>query len=378
MSRKRKLLLAAATALLISVGVVSAVSAFTPKPIATVAPSSDSFGEYRATIEAMKPPKRQRPVVAVLGDNRGTETIDFLVPYGVLREADVAEVYAVSMTPGLLQLRPALAIEAHLTAAELDARFPDGVDYLIVPAMFDHDTPEVLDWVKKQAERGTTIVAICSGAEILAKAGVLHGRRATTHWASVATMLDADPTIRWEPHRRYVADHGVVTTTGVSAAMPVALALVEAIAGEERAGEVAARLDVEDWGRAHDSGAYELGGGFWTGLGNMIAAPGKERLGIAVADGIDEIALALTADAWSRTYRSSVVTVGPSRIVTTDNGLKLVVDQKGRIDLDHMLPRVTSANRSRILDQVLADMADRYGRRTARLVAVQLEYDGRF
>src|SRR5688572_17215850 len=55
-----------------------------------------SPAEHARTIESMRPPKRARPVIAILGHNAGTETTDYLVPYGVLVEADVADVVAVA------------------------------------------------------------------------------------------------------------------------------------------------------------------------------------------------------------------------------------------------------------------------------------------
>ena len=373
---KGKLLVGFAVLLLAMLGVVWGVSAMVPDrveaPPAAGAPSAEA---YRRTIAAMRPPKRARPVVAVLGDNRGTEAIDFLVPYGVLRASGLAEVHAVGLRPGALRLRPALTIRAQLTTAELDALYPGGVDYLIVPAMFDHETPEVIAWVRSQAARGATIVAICSGAEILSHAGLLSGREATSHWASIAMMQEADPTMRWVPHRRFVADRGIVTTTGVSAAIPASLALVEAIGGREQARRLAAELGVADWGLAHDSNASRLGSGFWTGIANRAAFWNRETLGVPVSDGVDDIALALTADTWARTYRSDALTVAPSPVVRTRYGLELVVDRpNGEPAVDRLLAPVSPVRPAEALDRTIRQIRADYGAETARLAGVQLEY----
>ena len=374
MCRKGKILLASAAMLMATAG-VSGVLAVVPDPVEAAAWQAESDAEYQQTIQAMKPPKRARPVVAVLGDNRGTEAIDFLIPYGVFKQSGVADVYAVAIRPGPLKLRPALTIKSHLTADELDAKFPDGADYVVVPAMFDHETPEVIKWITSQAAKGATIVAVCSGAEILANAGLLKDRAATTHWASVGIILKTDPTIRWQPHRRYVADRGVVTTTGVTAAMPVSIALVEAIAGRKRAKEVAAHLGVSDWSRRHDSNRFALGKGLITGLRNKAAEWGKQEIGIPVASGVDDIALGLSADAWSRTYRSQALTVAQARTVRTLYGLELVVDRHGRQGIDRMIEPVDGIKPAQMLDRTLGRMSEMYGEETAKLVAVQLEYD---
>src|SRR3981189_290597 len=71
-------------------------------------PPAPSFGaappiakeEADATIAALKPPKRRRPLIAIVGVNESSETTDYLMPYGILRRADVADVVALGMKPG--------------------------------------------------------------------------------------------------------------------------------------------------------------------------------------------------------------------------------------------------------------------------------------
>lgn len=378
MPRKNKTLLAATAAFLMLAGGATAVSAILPHPLeANVPPTPATSEEYRRTITAMKPPKRVRPIVAVLGDNRGTEAIDFLVPYGVLKRSGVAEVVAVGMQGGLLKLRPALTIDAQTTTAQFDRRFPVSADYVVVPAMTDHWDPQVIAWIRSQAASGATIVAICSGAEILANGGLLRDRAATTHWTSVRKILDAEPTMRWTPHRRDVADRGIVTTTGVSAAIPVSIALVEAIAGPERARKLASELGSAEWGRSHDSGAYRIGDKASTLLANSAAKWKHEEVALPVKDGVDEIALALTADSWSRTFRSQAVTLASAAKVRTRSGLTLIVDRNGIAGIERVLAPVESTLPAGALDRTLAQISTTYGKSTARLVSVQLEYDGR-
>ena len=378
MSRSKKFLFAAAALASLSVGAgAAAVSAIVPGPVqAASAASPATHEEYKSTIEAMKPPKRSRPLIAVLGDNRGTEAIDLLVPYGVLKRSGAAEVHVVGMTDAPLKLRPALTIDPHLTAKAFDRRFPDGADYVVVPAMFDHRAPEVIAWIKSQAARGATIVAICAGAEILAHAGLLQDRSVTTHWASVRNIMDAERDMRWVPHRRYVADRGIVSTTGVSAAVPVSIALVEAIAGPGKARTLAAELGVEDWGRSHNSNAWRLGGGLWTLAANSAARWKHEDVGVPVSNGVDDIALALTADSWSRTHRSKAITLASSAVVRTRYGLHLHADRNSRTGIERMLNAVDGERPAKALERSLAGISAAYGNKTARLVAVQLEHDG--
>ena len=96
--------------------------------------------ETEATLAALKP-KRARPLIAVIGINDATETTDYLMTYGVLKRADVAEVVALATEPGPVRLYPALRVEPDETVAAFDARHPEGADYVIVPAMSPHDDP---------------------------------------------------------------------------------------------------------------------------------------------------------------------------------------------------------------------------------------------
>src|SRR5690606_6062475 len=93
------------------------------------------------------------------------------------------------------------------------------------------DDPLVLDWLRTQAAKGARIIGVCAGAKVVAAAGLLDGRRATTHWYYLREMLERSPAIRYVPDRRMVTDEAVTTTTGITASMPMMLTLIEAIAG---------------------------------------------------------------------------------------------------------------------------------------------------
>ncbi len=231
-------------AVLVSFAAALACAAGAPD---AVDPTAITAEEETATVVALKPPKRARPVVAVLGLNEGSETTDYLVPFGVIKRSGVADVFALGIRPGPVTLHPTLTILPDATAAEFDQRFPEGADYVIVPAMHMTNDAAVLAWINTQAAGGATIVGVCAGALVLANAGLLHDKRATTFWFVVGDMLDADPTIHYTANRRYVADRGVVTTTGVTASLPVALAIVAAIGGRATADALATDIGAGSW-----------------------------------------------------------------------------------------------------------------------------------
>src|SRR5690606_727210 len=155
----------------------------------------------------------------------------YLMPYGILRRADVADVVAAATSSGPVTLYPALKVEPQATVAAFDAHYPEGADYVIVPAMHRDDDPAALQWIRSQADKGATIVAVCAGAKVVAEAGLLDGRRATTHWYYLDELRTEHPAMRYAANRRIVVDDGVATTTGITASLPMMLTLIEAIAG---------------------------------------------------------------------------------------------------------------------------------------------------
>ncbi|HEV2760240.1 MAG TPA: DJ-1/PfpI family protein [Acidimicrobiales bacterium] len=98
--------------------------------------------------------------------------------------------------------------------------------------------PGHLEWLRGQAAADLLTTSVCTGSLVLASAGLLRDRPATTHLASLETLASIDPTIEVRPDERYVDDGDIVTSSGVSAGIDMALHLVARLAGEERAREV--------------------------------------------------------------------------------------------------------------------------------------------
>lgn len=116
------------------------------------------------------------------------------------------------------------------------------IDLLVVPGGFGtrallHE-PGVLDWIRRTAASASRVTAVCTGALLLAQAGLLAGRRATTHWGALDLLARLDSTIQVERALR-VVDDGIVTSAGVSAGIDMALSIVEGMCGRDVADETA-------------------------------------------------------------------------------------------------------------------------------------------
>ncbi len=172
------------------------------------------------------------------------QTLDVLGPAEVFATATLLatkggyEVEVVAPEPGPLATS-SVALHPDRTLAECSGR----IDTLLVAggrgvqqAARDE---RVVDWLTAAAKRSRRVASVCTGAFLLAQAGLLDGRRATTHWASCGELARRHPGVTVEDDPIFVRDGGVYTSAGVTAGMDLALALVEEDLGREVALETA-------------------------------------------------------------------------------------------------------------------------------------------
>lgn len=323
----------------------------------------------------------RRPLVAIVADAAGTELSDFMIPHAVLTESGVARVVTVVREPGRVRLWPGntVAIDAELTMKAFDAANPQGADYVIVPALVDHSNTAVTGWLRAQAARGATIVSICEGARTLASAGLLDGRRATTHWSAIRELSARYPATKWVRDRRYVADDHLITTSGVSASLPASIYLVERIAGRVVADSIARTIGLRSWEPAHDSDAFRVTRWMYLkAMWNAVLPWRHEPVGVAVTDGVDEVALAFTVDAISRSIRGRAFTWSAGGgSVTSRQGLRITVERAGGFvtaDTRQIQLTASPAHWATTLDSVIARLTSWYGSDTADLIAMGMEY----
>ncbi|HUD69556.1 MAG TPA: DJ-1/PfpI family protein [Acidimicrobiales bacterium] len=137
-----------------------------------------------------------------------------------------------------LVIRPHVAIE---DAPDLDVLvYPGGQGTRSQLADEAH-----LEWVRSMRTRVPLLASVCTGSLVLAAAGLLAGRPATTHWASLDYLASLDPSIEVRRDARFVDDGDTVTSAGVAAGIDMALHLVARLASPERAREVRHMIQYE-------------------------------------------------------------------------------------------------------------------------------------
>ena len=342
-------------------------------PIASPAYAAEVVNDH-FTLPAPKA-GRSRPLVVVVAETAGAETTDFVVPYGVLKDSGVADVRSISTGTGPIKLTRGLSILADETMAQFDAREASGADIVIVPAQAAPKDATLANWLRAQAAKGATIVSVCEGARVLAHAGLLEGKRAVTHFSAIEGLTKAYPTTTWVRDRRYLQDGAIISTTGVTASIPMSLALVEAIGGHTVAKVTAQHFGIEVWNSAHVTANFVLGKADYTAaVLAMSEVWTHETIEAPIDNGIDEVSLALQTDAWGRTYRTKVITTHPgSAAIRSLRGLVIMPDTKavpGRYVIQSgAKPAVAKLN------EAFAAIGRRYGPGATRLATLGMEYD---
>jgi len=172
----------------------------------------------------------------------GVQALDVAGPAEVFAQAGGYEVRVAARALEPLPTGSGYAIVPELTLAGVAGP----IDTLLVAggegtrsAVADE---ELVGWIAATAPRARRIASVCTGAFLLARAGLLDGRRATTHWAWCAELARRFPQVEVDPDPIFVADGRVRTSAGVTAGMDLALALVEEDHGPRAALAVARQL----------------------------------------------------------------------------------------------------------------------------------------
>lgn len=179
----------------------------------------------------------------------GAQSLDLVGPFEVFRMANyysgtqTYQIMLVSPRGGDIVansgLRLAGAIALKDVPRDLDTILVAGGDERGVRGAVDS---EIVAWVRSRAKRTPRVGSVCSGAFVLAAAGLLDGRRATTHWESCDELRRMRPQVELEPDAIYVADPPFYTSAGVTAGFDLCLSFVEADCGADIALAVARNL----------------------------------------------------------------------------------------------------------------------------------------
>jgi len=198
------------------------------------------------------PARRTRVGILIFDD---VEVLDFAGPFEVFsrtrtvpgaesRRDDAAapfEVFTVARTPAPVTATGGLVVTPRHSFADAPP-----IDIVVVPGGFGTrpllDDRETLDWIAARSREAQLTTSVCTGALLLAKSGVLAGRRATTHYLALDLLASLHDPARVEREQR-VVDDGVITSAGVAAGIDMAFHVVERLCGRAVAEETARYIE---------------------------------------------------------------------------------------------------------------------------------------
>jgi transcriptional regulator GlxA family with amidase domain len=126
------------------------------------------------------------------------------------------------------------------------------IDVILVPGGIgtrrEVNNAPLLEWLRRRAAEAEIVSSVCTGAALLARAGLLDGRRATSNKFAFKWVIEQGPTVEWIRQARWVEDGKFATSSGVSAGIDMTLALIARLSGAEIAEQIAIRMEYE-WHR---------------------------------------------------------------------------------------------------------------------------------
>ncbi|MEM9465004.1 MAG: GlxA family transcriptional regulator [Actinomycetota bacterium] len=201
----------------------------------------------------------------------GIQALDLVGPHEVFATANqVADTLGVSGRRYRLEIVGAtdgvVATESPIRLAGIPLPAPDDITgTVLIPGGTGARTghhPQLVDWLRVAGARADRIATVCTGAFLAAQAGLLDGKRATTHWAWAGHLADDHPSITVEPDSIWVRDDPVWSSAGVTSGIDLALAMVEADLGADVAQHVARWLVVF---LRRPGGQSQFAGPVWSG-----------------------------------------------------------------------------------------------------------------
>ena len=180
----------------------------------------------------------------------GVEILDFAGPFEVFSRTRLApgaesrrseesapfRVFTVAKSHAPISTTGGLTVTPHYGFADAPK-----LDLLVVPGGAGTrpllNDPETLDWIRRTASDTRQVTSVCTGSLLLAKAGLLTGRRATTHWNALDLLATLDVGTVERDHR--VVDDGIITSAGVASGIDMAFYVVERLHGAAVADETA-------------------------------------------------------------------------------------------------------------------------------------------
>jgi len=280
------------------------------------------------------PPTRPVPdgrlAVAVVLGASGSVVTDALGPYEVFARSPRFLLYTVSAGRPTAMLSGGLATVPDYSLEDVDTGSAPAPDVVVIPAVAalngKKEAP-LREWIARQANRGAHFLGVCAGSKLLAAAGLLDGRWATSHWSKLRGLQRTRPQVAWVRGQRFIQDGKLITTAGVTSGVFGTLRLVEQLAGAAEADRVGRGLAYPGWVL---DGAIEIRAQRWAprDLAYLLAVVFpwfRPTVDVRLVEGVGELDVAALFEVYASSSAARTVPIAAEPTVTTRHGLRLVV-----------------------------------------------------
>ena len=210
----------------------------------------------------------------------GAELLDFAGPGEAFTQATGFKVYLVSLSEEPIRSQGFMTITPNYSYKNCPKP-----DIILIPGGGTGriiNEPEAIQWVKEHYENGGTVLTVCTGASVAAKAGLLEGKKATTYHTAFDYVQGYCSDCELLKGVRYVDNGLIITTAGISAGIDGALHLISRIKGQDIAEEAARNMEYDKWAPGEGYMNYE--NEFVSYLKKYGPAKAKEEYGPALTD----------------------------------------------------------------------------------------------
>jgi len=271
--------------------------------------------------------KSKLTALVVVG-NKGTEITDFLAPYEILSRTGKFNVFTVAPERVISPLNGGLDFIPHFSLEQIDELLDSSPDLIVIPNIPNIQSPEdkvIIEWLRQKDNGKTKFLSVCEGARTLASTGLLHNRKATTHWSALGHLKGQYPGTEWLSGYRYVQDGNIITSPGVvTGSMDGTLYAVEMLVGKDKARQVAESIGYKHYGASEFSSVkISIPDSVW--LITALYPWSKDEIGVYISDGVGEIELASILDVYPRSFSAVTYTFSNERnIIKSKNGLDFI------------------------------------------------------
>jgi putative intracellular protease/amidase len=269
-----------------------------------------------------------KKTIFIVADNEGTEMFDLMAPFYLFNATDKANVFIVSERKAPILLVNSLFILPHYSFSEIDSLHINA-DVIVIPNLSIHlKTPPKasnVSWIKRHYTGSNIILSICDGSATAAATGIYDGKPITTHASDYKTLQKQFPKANWVNNISVTESGNLYSTAGVSNAVEGSLTVIKRLFGVQTMEAVLHHVAYPHSDVKVDHQSQVVSKGAIVKIASKVLFRKSYRVGVVIADSINEFMLASVLDTYVRSFPKSINSFSMNgNTVTSKYGLTLL------------------------------------------------------